>query len=81
VTLKLNTAPTTSQAFTITLNANSGATYDALLYSLDLSTESVTSLVYIPDEELVLVAGDAINVAYTNTDARTYGVEIRTMPV
>ena len=81
ISLALNTAPTTGEDFTITLNANSGTTYDVLLYSLDLSTESVTDLVYIPDDQVILVAGDSVDVAYTNTDGRTYGVEIRTEPV
>ena len=76
VTLALNTAPTTSENFTITLNANAGAAYDVLLYSLDLSAGSTTDLVWFPDEQLLLEGGDAIDVAYTNTDSRTYGLQI-----
>ena len=76
VSLKMSAAPTTSQDLTITLNANAGAAYDAVLYRFDLSVEAVTSLVWFPDEDLDLEAGDAIDVCYTNTDVRTYGVQI-----
>ena len=76
VTCNLSTAPTTSQAFTITLNAHAGAAYDTLLYTLDPSTTSVTDILWQPDVPIVLEGGDAIDVAYTNTDTRTYGVQI-----
>ena len=76
VTLALNAAPTTSENFTITLNANAGAAYDVLLYSLDLAAGSTTDLVWFPDEPLYLEGGDAVDVAYTNTDTGTYGLQI-----
>ena len=81
VSLKFSTAPTTSQNFTITLNANAGEAYDTLLYSVDPSATSIASLLWQPDTELILEAGDAIDVAYTNTDTRTYGVQITTEEV
>ena len=76
VSLKYNTAPATSQAFTITLDANAGATYDILLYTVDPSVSGITSLCWQPDEPLYLEGGDAVDLAYTNTDNRTYGVQI-----
>jgi len=76
VTLHMSAAPTTSENFTVTLDANAGAAYDTLLYSLDLSVSSVTNLLWQPDEPLLLEGGDAIDVAYANTDGRTYGVQI-----
>jgi len=76
VTLKLSAAPTTSENFTITLNALAGVAYDTLLYSVDLSASSTTALIWYPDGELWLEPGDSIDVAYTNTDTRTYGVQI-----
>jgi len=75
VTLKMSAAPTTSQSFTITLNAAAGTAYDILLYTLDLSISGVTMLMWQPDQELWLAIGDSIDVAYTNTDTRTYGVQ------
>ena len=76
VSLKYNTAPATSESLTVTLNANAGATYDTVLYTVDPSVLSVTSLLWQPDEPLYLEGGDAVDVAYTNTDTRTYGVQI-----
>ena len=76
VTLHMSAAPTTSENFTITLDANAGAPYDTLLYSLDLSAGSTTDLVWFPDEPLLLEGGDAIDVAYTNTDTGTYGLQL-----
>jgi len=76
VSLKLSAAPTTSENLTITINANAGAAYDILLYSVDLSSGSTTTMVWYPDEPLFLETGDSIDVAYTNTDTRTYGVQI-----
>ena len=77
ITLHLSAAPTTSQDFTITLNANDGAAYDTLLYGLDLSLSSVTDLVYTPDDgPLLCEAGDSIDVAWLNGDGRTFGLRI-----
>jgi hypothetical protein len=76
VMLHLNAAPTTSENFTVTLNSHHGAVYDTLQYTLDLSAAAVVDLVWQPDEEVELVGGDALDVAYTNTDVRTYGLVI-----
>ena len=78
VTVKFSAAPTTSEALTITLDAVAGAAYDVVLYTLDPSGVSATSLL-VSDEhfgDVWLVAGDKITVAYTNTDTRTYGVQM-----
>ncbi len=74
VTLNLSLAPTTSEDFTVTLNSAEGAAYDTLLYSLDLSTGSTTDLIWQPDQEMWLQPGDSLDVAFTNTDTRTYGI-------
>jgi hypothetical protein len=76
VTCAFNVASATSENFTITLNANAGAAYDVLLYTVDPSVASLTSLLWQPDEPVLLEAGDAIDVAYANSDARTYGLQI-----
>lgn len=76
VTLNLDAAPTTSENLTITLNAVAGSAYDTLLYSLNLSTGSTTDVVWMPDQPLWIQPGDAIDVAYANTDGNTYGVLI-----
>ncbi len=76
VTLNLDAAPTTSENFTITFNSATGAAYDTLLYSVDLASGSTTDVVWMPDQPLWLQAGDAIGVAYANSDGNTYGVLI-----
>jgi len=76
VSCNFNAAPTTSETFTVTLDANAGAIYDLLLYSLDPSAASTTDILWQPDEEIILEGGDAIDVAFDNTDARNYGAQI-----
>ena len=75
--LALNTAPSTSEDFTVTKNAGLGAAYDVELYSKDLSDGSVTDLIYYFDVPIKCHnKDDAIDFAYTNTDARTYGLTV-----
>jgi len=76
VTLNLSAAGTTSEAFSITYDANDGAAYDTLLYTNDLSVGAVTDLVWFPDGDFVLEDGDAIAVAWPNTETRTYGLQV-----
>lgn len=76
VTLHFDVAPTTSENFTITLNANDGSAYDTVLRSVDLSAASTVDLLYQPDSPLLCESGDAIDVAYTNTDMGTFGLRI-----
>ena len=75
VSCNFDVAPTTSENLTITYNSANGVAYDLLLYTLDVSAGATTDILWQPDEELMLVGGDAIDVAFTGTDARTYGLE------
>lgn len=76
VSCKFSAAPTTSEDFTITANLAAGSTYDVLLYSVDPSASSLTDLVWLPDAPMWFYRGDAIDVAYTNTDTKTYSVQV-----
>ena len=76
VGVHFSVAPATSENFTVTLDANAGAGYDTLLYSLDVSAGSDTDVMWLPDEEIMLEGGDAIDVAFANSDSRTYGLQI-----
>jgi hypothetical protein len=76
VTVHFDAAPTTSENFVITLNSGDGAAYDTVLFSFDPSSDSTTDLVYLPDGEVYLLAGDALDVSYTNTDGVTYGLQV-----
>ena len=74
VSVNFDIAPTTSENLTITLDDANGNDYDLLLYTLDVSAGATTDILWQPDEELMLVGGDAIDVAYAGSDARTYGL-------
>lgn len=76
VTLGLNLAPTTSEDYTITLDAVDGGNYDALLYSLDIGAGGYEDVVWQPDELLYLMGGDGLDVVWANTDNRTWGLLI-----
>jgi len=81
VTLKVDVAPTTSEDLTITLASVAGDVYDVPLYTLDLSVLGVTSAVWQPDQPLYLVGGDSLDVAWTNTDDRLWGLEYTVLRV
>lgn len=76
LSVNLSAAPTTAENLTVTLNSHYGAVYDVLLYSVDPSAGAITDIFWQPDEEIDLVGGDAIDVAYANTDVNTYGAVI-----
>lgn len=73
ILIKVDTAPTTSESLTVTLDSVDGSAYDVLLYSKDLS--GLTGVANT-DINLPLFDGDALKVAYTNTDQRTVGVRL-----
>ncbi len=79
ITVHLSAAGTTAENFTIVLDANDGVAYDTTIYSLDLSTDSVTDLVLTPaGDELprYYESGDELNIDWPNTEDRTYGIRI-----
>jgi len=74
ISLHFDTAPISSGILSITLNANVGAAYDTLLVSETMS--GVSNFLFAPDYDLFLETNDAIDVAYDNSDGRTYGVQV-----
>ena len=60
--------------FTITLDANEGAAYDAVIFAQDMST--ATNLLYIPEQPIPFQNGDELDIAYANTNTRTYGLTV-----
>jgi hypothetical protein len=76
VSVKFSAAPVANESLTITLDANAGAAYDVLLYTINPSLLATTNLIWSPSQPLYLEGGDAIDVAFANTDTRTYGVQI-----
>ena len=83
VTLHLSSAPTgtASEPFTATLDANDGSAYDTLLVSVDPYVQRLTDYVFMPDGDLYLENGDAIDLAFANAEGKTYGVQITTESV
>jgi hypothetical protein len=83
VTLKLSAAGTTSENFTITLDADVGAAYATNLFTEDLSIDSVVSLVLTPEDGLPKKynADDELVFAWPNTETRTYGLAVNWRPI
>ena len=73
ILVKVDTAPTTSESLTVTLDSVDGSQYDVVIYSKDLIS---TTDVVVTDISLPLAKGDGLTVAYTNTDSRTMGVRL-----
>ena len=66
IAIKFDSAPTTSENVTLTLDSSLGAAYDTVLRVVDPSATSSTDIVF---EDLELFAnGDKLLVTYTNTD-------------
>jgi hypothetical protein len=81
VTCHFSAAPTTSENLTVTLNAVAGAAYDTVLCKVNPAAGSLTDIVYLPDVPLLCQAGDVVDVAFANTNTKTYGVRIVTEDV
>ena len=82
VTVKFDILPTTAEDVTLTLNAKDGEAYDVVLGRADPSIGSGTGdVVFTGTEEDVYEDGDELDLAYPNTDTRTYGARIVVEPV
>jgi hypothetical protein len=75
VEVHFSAAPTTSENLTLTLNATAGAAYDTVLRSVDPSASSATDVLW--EGPFYLTNSDSLDVAYTNTDVRIYGVTFK----
>jgi len=72
--LHLNAVAVDVEDFTVTLDATSGVEYDANLLTQPMA--AVEDVAWIPDNPITLQRGDVLNIAYANTSARTWGLEI-----
>jgi hypothetical protein len=73
----VSAAPTTSEYLTVTLNSVDGSAWDTVLYKVDLSAASTTDVFNTDLAPLRLDVGDALDIAYTNTDKRNIGVTLK----
>ena len=80
LSIHFSAAPTTSQNVVVTLNPVDGAAYSTTLYKVDPSVGSLTDILFQTDAPLLCKNGDTITIAYTNTDARTYGARVILSP-
>lgn len=74
VRLNLDTAASTSENLVISTEDAADSEYDTTLLTKDMAT--VKSIVYAPDGEGTFKKDESINIAWDNTDARTYGITI-----
>lgn len=68
-------APTTSESFTLELDAIGGSQYDVQLHSFNPATSATTDIFWQPAEELFLIGGDVIDAAFTGTDGYNWAIE------
>ena len=76
VSCNFSAAPSTSENFTIELDALAGAAFDLRLYTLDPSAGSTTDILWQPDCDLILEGDDHLLVAFPGTDGAVYGVQV-----
>ena len=77
ITILLGGALAAGETITVTLDANDGVAYDAVLRSYDMGTAGTTSWSWVPEVPIPLESGDEIIVALSaNTNTRTYGLRI-----
>ena len=75
VKLHLSAAGGAAENFTITNDTTHVAdVYDTVYFSQDMNT--VTDILWVPDQPIPLNPGDVLDFAYNNANTRTYGLEI-----
>lgn len=75
VSLHLSAAGGAAENFVIKHNSALGAVYDVNIYSVDMT--AIQDIVWKPDGGFhELNTGDTLDIDYTNTNTRTYGLEV-----
>jgi len=81
IALKINTAGTTDESFTVTKDAGAGATFDLLLATQNSKTPAVTNLLLPFGQGYEYEADDEIDCAWPNTENRTFSVTYSWEPI
>lgn len=76
VGVHFSAAPTTSENLVIRRDADAGAAYDVALVTVNPASAGATDVYWEPDEPFYLSPGDAVGVAFTNTDTKTWALTI-----
>ena len=74
VRIHLNAASATVENLTVTIDSGTDAVYDAVLLTKGMNT--VTNYVWIPDNRRFFLATDELDFAWTNTNTKTWGLEV-----
>lgn len=75
MTVHVDVACVTGDTFALTLDSRLGGDYDTVLYSIVLSTASTVNILK-SDFNLPLLPGDSLRTTFTNTDMRTFGIQL-----
>ena len=76
VRLHLSAAAVAAENFVIYIDSINGTAYDVILFTQAMAT--VQDVIYRPDTPIRLLStGDKFVFTYTNTNARTWGLECR----
>ena len=73
VKLHLSDVGGAAEDFTVTINSETAAAYDVVLFSQDMTT--VQDILWLPNQPIPIVNSDPIDFAYANGNGRTYGLE------
>ena len=74
VRIHMSAAGGAAEDFTVTIDSSVNAVYDVLLFTQDMNL--VRDLFWQPTRPIVLLAADVIDIAYANTNVRTWGLEV-----
>jgi len=74
VKLHLDVAGGAAENFTITINSETDAVYDTVIFSQDMNT--ATDVFWLPEQPIPIVNNDVIDFAYANSNSRTWGLEV-----
>lgn len=74
--LKLNTAPTTDENFTMTLDSGHGSSYDVVLDTVPVLGDTSFHRVATRNDGFSFRHDDKLVFGWTNTDGRTWGLEV-----
>ena len=66
--------PTANDFVVTSNNLAGGSAYDTVLYKADPGTLGVTDLNFVPAGELIIEAGEAVTITFTNAGGTSYGL-------
>lgn len=78
ITYHATSGTTTSSELVVTLQyGGTSSAFFTKVFSVNMATDTVSDIYWVPQTEVWLVSGDAINVKFSNPDTCAYGAMIR----